>query len=400
VLVVIAREPGVILHPQFYAEDGQLWFADAYNRGWLASLFRTQQAGYIEILPRIAAGFALLVPLVWAPLVMNLVGILVEAAPVPLLLSRRLADWGSLRLRASFAALYLVLPCSHEIHVTVTNAQWYLAIFAALLLLARVPRRSSRWWDAALFLLIGLDGPFPLLLLPVAALYAIRRRESWRWAPVAILCATSLIQAGIIVHFAGQRQSVPLGASIHGFVNIIGSHIFLATLVGHNTLAPVVPFAWMISIAVLGSIVAVWLLWRATFELRLFSLFAAIVAAAGLGSPAVGVLRPGGSSWETLSLVSDQRYWTFAVLSLAWLFASAVFSARATQGTKALGAVFLTLMLYGICRDFRFAPLPDLHFDRYAAEFARLPRGQKIVIPENPVTITKSERQWSICLVK
>ena len=31
--VVIARRPDAVFHAQFFAEDGRIWFADAYNLG-------------------------------------------------------------------------------------------------------------------------------------------------------------------------------------------------------------------------------------------------------------------------------------------------------------------------------------------------------------------------------
>ena len=65
-------------------------------------------AGYLQVLPRLAASCALLVPLRWAPLVMNGVGLLVQALPVPILLSRRMAHWAGLPLR-----LLMASPTSH-----------------------------------------------------------------------------------------------------------------------------------------------------------------------------------------------------------------------------------------------------------------------------------------------
>ena len=33
VLLVILRRPDAVTYPQFWAEDGSSWFADAYNSG-------------------------------------------------------------------------------------------------------------------------------------------------------------------------------------------------------------------------------------------------------------------------------------------------------------------------------------------------------------------------------
>ena len=33
-LLLAARNPDVLLHPEFWAEDGWVWFPDAYQHGW------------------------------------------------------------------------------------------------------------------------------------------------------------------------------------------------------------------------------------------------------------------------------------------------------------------------------------------------------------------------------
>jgi hypothetical protein len=169
-LCVISRQPGALLHPQFYAEDGTVWFAEAYNKGWLHSLW-IPYTGYFQTLPRLAAGFALFWPLPLAPLAMNLVGFVIQLLPVPVLLSSRLRTWGNLMFRSTLAAAYLVLPNSREVNVVVTEAQWHLALVAILLLLARQPRtKFAAVFDAAVFVLCGVTGPFCFFHLIVASI--------------------------------------------------------------------------------------------------------------------------------------------------------------------------------------------------------------------------------------
>src|SRR5580704_4816437 len=85
-VAIFSRLPGALLHPQFFAEDGWVWYQQAYNLGWFRPLFITQ-AGYLQTLPRLVAGVTLLFPLQWAPLMMNLSGAVVQALPVIALLS-------------------------------------------------------------------------------------------------------------------------------------------------------------------------------------------------------------------------------------------------------------------------------------------------------------------------
>jgi hypothetical protein len=108
---LLTRRPGLFLHAEFYAEDGRVWFAQAYNAGWLHSL-TLPEGGYLNTLQRLVAGIALLVPFRWAPLVMAIAGLLLQALPVTLLLSARCRSWGPLFLRCVFAVIYVVLPNS------------------------------------------------------------------------------------------------------------------------------------------------------------------------------------------------------------------------------------------------------------------------------------------------
>src|SRR5207237_3580821 len=102
VIALFSRSPSLLTHAQFYAEDGAVWYAQAYNLGWLHSL-TLPQAGYLNTMPRLAAGLALLFPFSWAPLVMATVGLLIQSVPVTILLSSRCRVWAPLPTRMVLA---------------------------------------------------------------------------------------------------------------------------------------------------------------------------------------------------------------------------------------------------------------------------------------------------------
>src|SRR5215469_14547266 len=101
-LAIFTRCPSLLTHAQFYAEDGVHWYAQAYNDGWLQSLL-LPSLGYLQTLQRFAAGLALLAPFRWAPLIMTTFGLIWQALPVPVLLSRRCRRWAPLPMRIGFA---------------------------------------------------------------------------------------------------------------------------------------------------------------------------------------------------------------------------------------------------------------------------------------------------------
>jgi len=192
--VIISRRPDAVFHVQFYAEDGHVWYADAYNLGWWPALFRTW-TGYFLTLPRIAASLALLVPLYRVPLFLNLVAIFVQALPVNLLLTVRSSVWGSLRFRSLLAGMYVILPNCSEISYGITDANFLLALSAFILLMAYAPQ-SIKWrlFDIFILLLCGLSGPFCIFLLPLSVFLVWKYRDRWRYVPVGIFAFSCLVQ--------------------------------------------------------------------------------------------------------------------------------------------------------------------------------------------------------------
>lgn len=398
VVVVILRQPDVLLNAQFVAEDGVEWFANAYNHGWFVPLF-WPYAGYFVTLSRLAADFALLAPIQTAPLVMNLVGLLVQALPVPVILSRRLSQWGSVPFRSVLAIAYLLMPNCAEINVTVTEVQWHLALVACLLVLADMPRnRLERSFDLAILVLCGFTGPFPIFLFPVACFMFYRTREKRRLIPVGILgCAGTIQGISLLLHGASSRTHLPSGAGLGSFAKLLGGQIYLGTLVGHNTLALQLDVRTLVWISAMGTVLLAWALARSQPELRVFAGFCGIVFAAALYAPGLPEhltpLEKTLTGWRIMAGAAGIRYWFFPTLLCVWMMAVLVAGPKRTNATTLIGILLLFATSYGITRDFRHPAYQNLHFAEYAAKLAHSKRGEIIDIPENP-----DPHLWSIRL--
>jgi hypothetical protein len=392
--LLISRRPDAIFHAQFWAEDGHVWFANAFSLGWWPSLFRTQD-GYFQTLPRLCASLALLVPLSLAPLVMNLIAIAVETLPINILLSSRSSAWGSLRCRALMAAFYLALPNIREVEGIITSSQWVLALCVFLLLVASPPDSAlGKVLDASLILLCGLTGPFCVFLLPIAVFFAWRSRASWRWTTGSLLGALSLVQAwGLLVVDRSGRAHAALGASPSLFARILGGQVFLGTLLGANGLSsstnPTV-FRLLLCASIGGLAIVAICFTRSAKEMKLYILLSGALLAASFVSPAAypptGVTR-----WELLTQAGGIRYWFFPTLAFAW---SLLFLFRSQRSLlKMVAAPMLLLMCFGIVRDWRIPSFTDMHWAENAQRVESLPAGTAIVFPENP-------QGWDIRLVK
>ena len=279
---IISHRPDAVFHAQFWSEDGGVFYADAYNLGWIASLFRSYQ-GYLHLFPRLGASLALLAPLSSAPLVLNLIAICVQALPTNLLLIGRSASWGSLRFRILLAAVYLALPDCWETNANITNSQLFLALCAFLLLVASEPNGTKEQvFDLCILVLCGLTGPFCILLFPIAIYRAWRPGERWQRIAACVIGMSCSIQVWTLINRYSDRPRYPLGASFVTLTRILVGQVYVRALLGTNNVAERANVVWLIVLACAGTIILIFCLFRSPVPLRLFLFFSAMLLCASL----------------------------------------------------------------------------------------------------------------------
>jgi hypothetical protein len=389
-VAIFSRDPSLFTHPQFYAEDGR-WYAQAYNLGWLHSL-TLPDAGYLHTQQRLAAGLTLGLPLRWVPLPMMVVGLLMQALPVPILLSSRCRNWATLPLRLAFAAVYVAIPNAAEVHVVLTNSQWHLAFVLALLAFAAAPTTwSGRIFDTGILLLGALSGPFALLLIPLVCVFWWFRRQRWSLVVLGLLTAGTLVQLSIVLQHPRQRFLQPLGATPALFVRLVGGNAFIGTLLGSHWYGMRVPLLWSLTALVLGLTLISYCFRYVSLEVRLFFIYCGAMLAGGLRTPAFESTNL--QLWPLLLPIPGQRYWLFPslVLLFAVLWCAAFAQARVI---RCLGLGFALLLCVGIWKDRRVRPLVDVGFRQSAAAFEAAPPGTHVTIPIYP------GGNWKMDLVK
>jgi hypothetical protein len=374
-LAIISRLPGALLHPQFFAEDGWIWYEQAYNLHWLGSL-GIPQAGYMQTFPRLVAGVALLFPMRWAPLIMNLAGAVVQALPVTALLSYRCAPWGPVRVRMWMAALYLAIPDAPEIHVVLTNAMWHLALLQALLAFSVPPLTwRGRTSDVTLFAIAGITGPFCIPLLPAVAVYWWMRRQCWTLVVLGVMSLGLVIQVLSILH-AVKRPGAPLGAIPVRLLRIIAGNIFIDSMVGSG--GPNLPISLLVCAAIGGLGIMVWTWRSAPLALRLYSVFAVLVLIASLRDPLL--LPSSAPRWEVLANATGIRYWFLPSLMFLWSAAWCAWEGR-TRLARYAGMCVLLLTMIGVVRKWTYPPWPESHFATEVERFQTLKPGKHMLFP-------------------
>lgn len=376
-LLIFSRSPSFLTHAQFYYEDGR-FFADAYNHGWLHAM-GMNISGYLVILQRITAGLALIVPLRLAPLSMSVVGLLIQALPVPFLLSERLRLWAPLSLRAAFAAVYVGIPAAAEIQVQLVESQWHLALVLAFILFATPPRTIlGKASDVALVSIGALTGPYGIVLLPLAIIFLYVRRQRWTSVLVGILTAGSVIQAIVYLMYRSERHPQVLNASLEVFIKILGGNGFIGALLGSRRFGVRLPFAASLGMLLIGIALSLYCATLFSLETRLFVVYCFLVYALGMRSPLLAPSSVG--AWPALLELPSSRYYYFA--RLPFLFSILWCAGFARQYVIRGTAAMLTLALcVGICLDWRIPPRPVVDSRKQILEFEAARSGQAVVIP-------------------
>lgn len=176
-LIFISRKPEQWFNPQFWGEDGQVFFTEAVSLGTKSLI--EPYAGYFHLVPRVVALVASAMPWEHLPAIYMLVAALGASAVVARV---ALADLPPLA-RLTGALAMVVVPHSGEVFLNLTNLHWLLGPLLVVNLLEAAP--TSRWHALRRALevaLAGLSGPMVLCFAPFAALWlAGQRRERLAW---------------------------------------------------------------------------------------------------------------------------------------------------------------------------------------------------------------------------
>ncbi len=247
-VVLGLRRAGAVTNPQFWAEDAY-FFQRAYVFGLNA--FAEPFSGYLHTILRAVAQFTVCVDPAHGP------GLFVACSGAVTLYvaGRTLSPRCPLpRLGGACALAVVLVPDTYEIFLNLVNLQWVIAGGLILLLVSRDPATGWEWaHDLAAAALMGLTGPFCIVLLPLFAWRAWERRTRASAVLAGVIAACSAIQGFCVVHDPSMGGTAPIlfrlllaaiGRRIGGSV-LMGSlmspdtDLYVGTFVGIGTLAGV-----------------------------------------------------------------------------------------------------------------------------------------------------------------
>jgi len=275
---------------------------------------------------------------------------------------------------------------STELNVDITSAQFHLLVLAILVVVAAEPQRWYwRGFDVAVVLLCGLSGPFAYILLPVAALWFLIRRQPFTLVLCFALAITIPLQ--LYAAFTSPRLHVSLGVSVHTLLLLVsnriilaglfaeegGTHVFLTATSGGTLLTA--------GICVLALAIAAYAVWKAPLALKMFALTALGVAASGLAAPLVST----GNAWAVMAVSgAGERY--FLLAQVAWVVTLLWAATRLPRPWMQRGALAVCAVAFasGLVTAWRYPPFKDYHWAQEAHTITTAAPGTRLELPIPP----------------
>ncbi len=322
-VLLALRKPWALHTPQLWAEDGSIFLTQDEQMGLRA--FFEPYNGYLHLLPRLIAWIAShTADVAWWPAIYNGLAFALNLALFARLASRRIELPGKAWLMLAF----VLVVGTGEVLINVTNVQWVTAFFLVLqLFTAPATNAGQRLGDLALLGVVGLNGPFAIVLLPVFAWRAWRDRQLDAWLALAVIAGCAAAQG-----FFLRRAGLSLEGNTAAFRPLMFFSILGSRLVTWPLFGPGAVRAWpQILHAALGVLIIAPLLWRAFRADSQRPTRAIIATVFGLITLA-SLYRVRADTWERDDMVNGDRYFYMPRVLLAWLL---IWECRAVSGTVA-----------------------------------------------------------------
>ncbi len=365
--ILAARRPTELRLPQFWAEDGLVFFTEAHTLGPKA--FFWQYGGYLHLVPRCIAAVSRCFDPAHAPTVFVYASFVLTLYVSARTLSARFP----FPLRPTFALAAVLVPDAFEVLLFVTNLQW---VLAGGLLALLVSSDARRWWqylhDVSAALLLGLTGPFSVLFAPLFIWRAAARRTMPSLVLAALIALCAAAQMWSLYHHPVYQAGPP--PAVAKILAAPGMRIGGSLLIGAYVPPDLPLFAEIgLGLAVLGMVAFLagrrgalrperaWL--GVAFALLLFA----------------SLYRCRFTLPELCHAGFGSRYFFPLQLLVLWLLLTAV---RVPPRWLGRGAAAMVIWSTAInLPRLREAGLTDLHWADYTA---KLRAGEAVAIPVNP----------------
>jgi hypothetical protein len=348
VAILFFRKSDAFTRPQFWAEDGAVFFSDARNEGW-RSLVKPYR-GSVYLAQRLVSLAGNWIPVRYVPHFYNLAALLATLGVVTFVLCSRT----SFRSKALLGVAVVAAPHTGEVFMNLTNVGWILALAMVIFIVSEDARTIRRALiEGVALAVLCLTGPFVLMFAPFFVLRAILKRSpySWMMGAIAIVCS------GIaLFNVSADRIGGHVNFSDPNWMGFFGNHVSGLLILGRD-LTDRIPNSKTLagaSALILG--ILLYLAVRSRDRDCLVFLGAAVAVVA-----TTAYAFRGGPNMSINSMCAPigDRYSYIPTVCLVW--ALLLILERRGRAAPAAG-LLLVLVCLSSTTMLKGSPLPDLHW--------------------------------------
>jgi len=381
-VLLILRHPESVTHPQFWAEDGSVFFRWQLLHGLKTCLFQPHN-GYLCVAQRLAAAFASWFPVYYVPLVYAICSAAAGAVCCSLFvlpMFRHILQ--SDRVRMAVCILMATAPRANELLGTLVNVPWYILIGGTLLVFRAEPEPTAdskpnsmkRATHAIGWGLLGLLFALTMPVLIICVPFCVWRIvKDWSPSRMYEVCLTAGLALQLWLFFSSEqppadgRVDMLIAAVFAGFIY----RAVMTTMAGFQLAMIPAASKWMSLPLLVLIATVVWLttLWlksdakdRRKVEIALYLAGSSILITLG-GRNVFSVF----ADINNFKVTELERY--FFMASCIFIFLMALSMEKLLRGRHEplrIAALTATVAV-GIALNFHIPPLTDMHWKSGAA---------------------------------
>ncbi|MDD2876283.1 MAG: hypothetical protein PHT60_03540 [Acidiphilium sp.] len=209
--LILVRIPSIVLDGgRFWAEEGVVYFSNAWNYPWYISWFAVaSDAGYVNLAAGLSTWLGLnLGGISDAPAITVAIALIIQSIPVYIVITHDFPWRHSLGATIVAVILCAIPPVTGEVWLNTITSQFHLALCAALIFSGPPRHRLLFFSDCAILVLAVLSGPATSFLMPLFIFVAVKNRTFESSVQATIILIGFFIQIIVfLLHPLPERGS-------------------------------------------------------------------------------------------------------------------------------------------------------------------------------------------------
>ena len=374
--ILFVRKTDAFVYPQFWAEDGSVFFQDQVNQGWVALI--KPYAGYLHLVPRLIALITdAFFPYSAAPMIYNYLSLLVVFIVILNIYSARLIMDNKALLALS---IVLVPHFSNEVFMNATNTNWILAILLLVVLLKETPdkRFGKVAWqiiaDLVAMVCCGVSGPAIVFLAPFFIWRFFIRKSRYDLCLAVMAGLMAAIQAYFILRETLVNNVGQTSAPLIDYWCVAGQRLFGNLFLGSSLPFYLNPYllCWC-GVLVLASVICLGIKRGKMRQLFIFLTFAGMVMLTTF-------LKFKAFLEVLLPPENGARYFYLPYVMFTWALILCLNQAKKSEN-RLVSFLLAAILFSSLTSEFHSPPFQDFHWSQYSRLILK---NQNMIIPINP----------------